>query len=146
MMRHAYTLSMNPQYIRRNLKLSLSHPVPTKDMYLAKVISSCHDHSILLAQVVLWLKPLLREPGSNNDKWNRTFNMQHRKYLLPSGAYLFAVTRVEEVLGEAMKTRYDVHASSDQILFVRQGNRSHGRRDESERCDDNGELHGEQCL
>ena len=36
--------------------------------------------------------------------------------------------------------------TSDQISFVREGQHSHGRRDDSEKRDDSGELHGEQCL
>ena len=48
------------------------------------------------------------------------------------------VTSVQGLMDDAIKTRSDVYAclelfTSDQVLFVRQGERSYGRRDESER-------------
>ena len=40
---------------------------------------------------------------------------------------------------------FDVITASGQVLFVRRGERSHARRDENERCDDE-KLHGGQCF
>ena len=62
------------------------------------------------------------------------------------------VLATEETLEQAIDIEWhaflDLNITNDQVfnLFVRQGDRSHGRRDESEGCDNNGQLHGEQRL